>query len=199
MILKVENISKSFRKKTVLSCVSFELEKGKMYGIVGENGSGKSTLLKIIVGEWKADRGKISLYGKFGYCPQQATLFSDLTIEENFLIFGLAYGLSNSAIIEVSKELMEKFNFTKFKAERDNNLSGGTQQKLNLSISLMNKPDLLILDEPYNGFDRETYLLFWDYTNYLTTNGCTILIVTHLLSETSSFSKILDLSGGTLK
>lgn len=199
MILKAHNISKKFGKRDVLREVSLELDKGKMYGIVGENGSGKSTLLKIIVGEWQADKGSIEISGKFGYCPQQSTLFQDLTVDENFRIFGLAYGMGDNLIREISMEMMLKFNFSKFNNERIGNLSGGTQQKLNLCIALMNKPNLLILDEPYNGFDWETYSLFWNISAQLIAEGSTILIVAHLLNEKSQFGKIFKLNYGILE
>ena len=170
-----------------------------MCGIVGENGSGKSTFLKIIVGEWKADSGKILIEGKLGYCPQEALLFPQLTIEEHFLYFSAAYGIEKTELHNRSEKLMAHFNFKKFQQEKIANLSGGTQQKLNLSIALLHEPKLLILDEPYNGFDWDTYLRFWDYTNELRKNGCAVLIVTHLLSERKQFDNIYDLENGYLR
>lgn len=199
MILKTEHIAKTFGKKSVLKDVSFKMESGALCGIVGENGSGKSTLLKIIVGEWKADRGKISVKGKLGYCPQEAMLFSQLTIEENFLYFSTAYGIGKTQLLNRLEELMDHFNFKKYRKEKIINLSGGTQQKLNLSIALLHEPKLLILDEPYNGFDWDTYLRFWDYTNELRKKNCAILIVTHLLTEKNRFDHIFDLENGYLK
>jgi ABC-type multidrug transport system ATPase subunit len=101
MILKVENIAKSFGKKKVLKDVSVEMESGSLYGIVGENGSGKSTLLKIIVGEWKANCGKILVNGRLGYCPQKVLLFSQLTVEEHFIYFSAAYGIEKKYLINL--------------------------------------------------------------------------------------------------
>ena len=89
--------------------------------------------------------------------------------------------------------------YKKFQQEKIANLSGGTQQKLNLSIALLHEPKLLILDEPYNGFDWDTYLRFWDYTNELRKNGCAVLIVTHLLAERKQFDNIYDLENGYLQ
>ncbi len=198
MILKVSNIAKSFGKKKVLKDVSFKMKSGSLWGIVGENGSGKSSLLKIIVGEWKANFGKILINGKLGYCPQKALLFSQLTVEEHFLYFSSAYGIKKTEFSSRSEELLNHFNFEKYKNEKIASLSGGTQQKLNLSIALFHKPDLLILDEPYNGFDWDTYLKFWDYTEQLRKEGCAILIVTHFLSEKERFDKIYNLENGYL-
>lgn len=199
MILKAENIAKSFGGKSVLKDISLNMHRGSLEGIVGENGSGKSTLLKIIVGRWKADIGSISINGKMGYCPQKILLFPQLTVDENFRYFSAAYKLRKKEYLKNRNTLMEYFNFKNFRNERTENLSGGTQQKLNLSIALLHQPDLLILDEPYNGFDWDTYLRFWDYTDNLKKNGCAILIVTHLISEKQRFDRIYNLEKGFLK
>lgn len=198
MILKVENISKAFGKNKVLRNVSFEVSHSSLYGIVGENGSGKSTLLKIIVGEWKPDHGKISVNGRIGYCPQKTLLFSQLTANENIKYFAAAYGIGKTELLNRSESLMNHFNFKKYQNEKIADLSGGTQQKLNLAIALLHHPKLLILDEPYNGFDWDTYMKFWDYTNLLRVEGCAILVVTHLLTEKDRFDKIYNLVEGEL-
>ena len=198
MILKVENIAKAFGKNKVLQNVSFEMDPSSLYGIVGENGSGKSTLLKIIVGEWKSDSGKIAVFDRVGYCPQKALLFSQLTIDEHFRYFAAAYGIEKEELVRRSESLMDYFNFKKFEKEKIANLSGGTQQKLNLAIALLHQPKLLILDEPYNGFDWDTYLRFWDYTYQLRKEGCAILVITHLLTDKKQFDKVYNLEQGQL-
>ncbi len=198
MILKVENIAKAFGKNKVLTNVSFEMKPSSLYGIVGENGSGKSTLLKIIVGEWRPDHGKVSFTGKLGYCPQQTLLFSQLTIDEHFSYFASAYGIDKAASENQSGDLMEYFNFKKYKKVKIANLSGGTQQKLNLAIALLHRPKLLILDEPYSGFDWDTYQKFWDYTHHLRNEGCAILVVTHFLTEKERFDRVFNLVEGEL-
>jgi len=199
MILDVKNISKSFGNNSVLTNVSFQMEKGLFCGIVGENGSGKSTLMKIIVGEWKANKGKVAVLGRLGYCPQDVLVFPQLTVYENFLYFSKAYGINKEELYSRCNQLLEQFNYKKYGNEKVANLSGGTQQKLNLSIALIHQPELLILDEPYNGFDWETYLVFWDYTDFLLKNGCSILIVTHFLNNTKPFDCIYELKNGQLK
>lgn len=198
MILKVENIAKAFGKNKVLQNVSFEMNPSSLYGIVGENGSGKSTLLKIIVGEWKSDSGKISVYGRLGYCPQKTLLFSQLTVDEHFRYFAAAYEIEKEELLDRRESLMNYFNFKKYGKERIANLSGGTQQKLSLVIALLHKPNLLILDEPYSGFDWDTYLRFWNYTNQLREEGCAILVVTHLIMDKKQFDRVYNLEQGQL-
>lgn len=199
MILKSEHIAKSYGRKHVLEDISFQLDAGTLTGIVGENGSGKSTLMKIIVGEQKADHGKICLEGKIGYCPQEVTLFPQLTVVEHFKYFSVAYGVPEAILNQRSQELMDHFNFNQYQLERVDNLSGGTKQKLNLSLALLHDPDLLILDEPYNGFDWDTYQKFWRYTNHLKDRECAILIVTHFLNEKERFDHIFQLNNGLLE
>lgn len=198
MILKVENIAKAFGKKSVLKNVSFEMDSSLLYGIVGENGSGKSTLLKIIVGEWKPDHGRIFVEGRIGYCPQNTLLFSQLTVDENLRYFAAAYGIEKSELFIRSEPLIDYFNLKKYRKERIANLSGGTQQKVNLTIALLHQPKLLILDEPYNGFDWDTYLRFWDYTNQLKKEGCAVLVVAHLITEKGRFDRVFNLAEGEL-
>ena len=199
MILTTENIVKSFGKKKVLKGVSFAMDAGQFNAVVGENGSGKSTLLKIIVGQWRADSGTITIGGKMGYCPQKPLIFHQLSIDENFQYFSSAYKLSKEDADSQSALLLDHFNFRKYRKERVETLSEGTQQKLNLSLSLLHKPQLLILDEPYSGFDWETYLRFWDLTRTLLREGCAILIVSHFISEKDHFNRIYNLKDGVLE
>lgn len=174
------------------------MNRGSLVGVVGENGSGKSTLLRIITGELKCDSGTVIVKGHPGYCPQQSLLFSQLTVDEHFTYFASAYGIERDMMVERSESLMDFFRFKVYRKVRIANLSGGTQQKLNLAIALLHQPDLMILDEPYSGFDWDTYLRFWDYTTHLQQEGCAVLIVTHLLTEKEKFDRIYHLEQGTL-
>ncbi|MDX1762524.1 MAG: ABC transporter ATP-binding protein [Christiangramia sp.] len=194
----MEHIAKSFGKNKVLKDISLQLEAGSITGIVGENGSGKSVLMEIIVGVRSANKGTVNKYGRIGYCPQNTILFPHLTVQEHFTYFSVAYTIGKKQMKTRSDELLHHFNYKKYLQEKIINLSGGTQQKLNLSLALLHDPDLLILDEPYNGFDWDTYQRFWDYTNNLKKRGCAILIVTHLLSETERLDDIYELENGIL-
>jgi len=198
MILSLHNVSKSYGRKNIFSDVSFSMDGGQLYGIVGENGSGKSTLLRIIVGELVPDSGKVVVNGKVGYCPQKTVLIPQLSVLEHFSYFAAAYSMKASEWRSRSEELMDYFQFTEYRHEHVRRLSGGTQQKVNLCIALLHQPDILILDEPYNGFDWETYIRFWEYTGELRNRGCGVLVVTHLLADQKQFDQVYHLKKGVL-
>lgn len=183
----------------MLRGVSFELEAGTMVGLVGENGSGKSVLMRIIAGSLKPDRGAVTVHGRLGYCPQIPMLYDKLTCDENFDLFGHAYRLGDTTTRTRTHELYESLSFARFHSELVENLSGGTRQKLNLAIALLNAPSVLLLDEPYAGFDWETYQAFWSLAGSLREGGTTILVISHFLQEQERFDRILRLKDGVLE
>lgn len=198
-VLEVKNVHKKFGRLYVLKGVDFKVGRGEVVGITGENGSGKSTLLKIIVGLLSCDQGEVRLRGTFGYCPQDPLLFDDLTMEENIEYFSAAYGLDLKEGVSRGNELMRMLNCDQFRKKLTKHLSGGTRQKLNLIISLLYDPDILILDEPYQGFDYESYLSFWEIAKNLKERGKSILIVSPMMYERHYLTKIYKLENGRLK
>lgn len=196
--LEVRNVHKRFGRLQVLRGVDFKVSRGEIVGITGENGSGKSTLLKIIVGLLPYDQGEVILHGSFGYCPQDPLLFDDLTMEENIEYFSAAYGLDQKEGISRGNDLMKMLKCEQFKRRLVRYLSGGTRQKLNLIISLLHDPDILILDEPYQGFDYESYLSFWEIAKNLKEKGKSILIASPMIYEHHYLTKIYKLENGKL-
>jgi len=198
-VLEVKNLAKCYGRKNVLADVSFSLEQGRIVGIEGENGAGKSTLLKILVGMLPADKGEVRINGSLGYCPQETTVFNNLTVAENFYYFAGAYGLHESDNWQIRKnDLMHRFNFQHEAHTLVSKLSGGTRQKLNLALAILHAPDLLILDEPYAAFDWETYLHFWDYVGECREKGKNVLIVSHLIYDPTLIDERFRLKNGNL-
>jgi ABC-type multidrug transport system ATPase subunit len=202
-IVSVEHLRKAYGKRTVLQDVSFQLRSGEIVGIVGENGSGKTTLLKVLVGLLTPDAGTISLNGCLGYCPQDMLVFDTLTVRENFQYFATAYGLDSGVRHSDWRKVKSKFQQLLKYESYDNtlvsSLSGGTKQKLNFSLSVLHEPDLLVLDEPYSGFDWETYLHFWNFTMELRSQNKSILVVSHFVYDRSKFDILLELKNGVLQ
>jgi len=203
IVLDVRGVTKSFGRHPVLNDVTFRMKEGEIAGIVGENGSGKTTLLKIIVGLLATDCGTTRVAERIGYCPQELLIFDTLTVAENFAYFARAYGLTGkdpaSGWPETKKDLLSRFRFQAFDDGLVSTLSGGTKQKLNFCLSVLHSPGLLILDEPYSGFDWETYLHFWDYAGRLRDEGRCILIVSHFIYDRSRFDALYELKEGVLR
>jgi ABC-2 type transport system ATP-binding protein len=203
-VLRVEEVRKRFhrgvwpRRRTVevLDGASLMECRGELVGLVGENGSGKSTLMQIVVGLLERDGGSVSHPGRVGYCPQLPMLWDKLTIDEHFALFARAYGMDESRREGAVGGLLEELQFGRYRAYRVEELSGGTRQKLNLALALMHEPDLLLLDEPYSGFDWETYLRFWEMSERRRDAGMGILIVSHFLAERERLDRVYTLVGG---
>jgi ABC-type multidrug transport system ATPase subunit len=170
---------------------------GELVGLVGENGSGKSTLMQVVVGLLASDAGSVWQEGRLGYCPQQPMVWEKLTVEEHFELFARAYGLSNTARERAVDGVLEELQFARYRRHRVEELSGGTRQKLNLALALMHEPRVLLLDEPYSGFDWETYLRFWEMSERRRDQGMGILIVSHLLAERERLDRVYELRNGT--
>lgn len=198
--LAVYDVAKSYRKRSVLRGVSFEAHRGEILGLVGENGAGKTTLLRIIAGLLRPDTGRVHFIGRLGYCDQEPQLFPDLTVAEHFAYFARAYGIAGNADwLAVREELLVRFRYAQDVDERISELSGGTRQKLHLSLALLHRPDVLILDEPYLAFDWDTYLRFWNYAETQRDAGTVIVIVSHIAHDRDRFSRIIELHAGRLQ
>jgi ABC-2 type transport system ATP-binding protein len=203
-ILRVEGLEKSFRrgiwprrrKIEVLKGASLEVRVGELVGLVGENGSGKSTLMQIVVGLLARDGGEVERPARLGYCPQLPMVWDKLTVDEHFELFARAYGLAEEEGSDAASELLAELDFARYRGYRVEELSGGTRQKLNLAIALMHDPELLLLDEPYAGFDWETYLRFWELSERRRDAGMAILIVSHLLAERERLDRMYELCEG---
>lgn len=206
-VLAVAGITKAFgagppwhrRRVEVLRGASLEVRPGELVGLVGENGSGKSTLMQIIVGLLARDGGTLAIAGRLGYCPQVPLLWDKLTVAEHFELFAQAYALDAATAQRAQAALLDALSFAKYLDYRVETLSGGTRQKLNLALALMHDPALLLLDEPYSGFDWETYLRFWDMTERRCADGMAVLIVSHLLAERERLTRIYELREGAVR
>ncbi len=203
-LLEARGIAKSYRRglwprrrtHPVLEGAHIELGRGEMVGLVGENGSGKSTLMRILVGDLESDAGVVERRGSLGYCPQNPVLYERLTAEEHLRLFGAAYGLSPDEMERSRRELYEKLDFARFSDTRVEEMSGGTRSKLNLSLAMLHDPDLLLLDEPYAGFDWDTYRRFWELTDSRREEGASLLIISHFIADEERFDRIYDLVDG---
>ena len=186
------------RRRTVevLRGADVALAPGEVVGLVGENGSGKSTLMKVLVGALAADAGTVTRTGRIGYCPQQPLVYARLTCDEHLDLFGHAYGMTPEEIAASSAALYEALGFARYAPTRADQLSGGTLAKLNLALALLADPEVLLLDEPYAGFDWDTYLRFWDLMTERRAAGSSVLVISHFVVDEERFDRLLDLEEG---
>jgi ABC-2 type transport system ATP-binding protein len=194
-LVEFVGIKKRIRGRDVLSNVSFNLNDGEVFGLVGTSGSGKTTLLKILIGMLHADKGTISFEGRnalkkvnylrknTGFATQDNMLFEEMTIKENAFYFGKLYGIKHSQIVEKFNELLRLMRLEGFESTLVKNLSGGMNKRANLLVSLINSPKLLILDEPTVGLDPILRKSLWKYIKEINKRGTTILVTSHLLDE----------------
>jgi ABC-type multidrug transport system ATPase subunit len=203
--LLVEHVAKTYvsyglwpivRRVPVLTDASLEVGPGEVAALVGGNGSGKSTLMMIIVGALARNAGAVHVEGRIGYCPQYPVLYEKLTVAETFALFRVAYGLDRSTAATRKAELMDTLAFGQYDGFRVEHLSGGTRQKLNLALALLHDPEVLLLDEPYAGFDYETYLRFWEMSSDIAARGRSILIVSHFVEDQERFDRIYRVADG---
>ncbi|WP_448809855.1 ATP-binding cassette domain-containing protein [Agromyces bauzanensis] len=204
VVLAASGISKTYRqgvwpfrrRNHVLDGASLSLHRGEVVGLVGENGSGKSTLMQILVGALSADAGAVDVQGSLGYCPQRPVVFDRLTCDEHFELFGVAYGMTREERFAAQVRLYEELDFKRYADERADRLSGGTLAKLNLALALLPDPSVLLLDEPYAGFDWDTYLRFWDLVGRRRSSGRAVLVISHFIADEDRFDRIIELRGG---
>jgi ABC-type multidrug transport system ATPase subunit len=194
--MDVWGVRHAYGRRTVLRGVSFTLRPGVVAGIAGENGAGKSTLLKILSGELRPDAGTVRHRGRLGYCPQEVVLNDALTVRQHLEFFKNAYDLTD---LRRANELMDLLRLAEYADERTGVLSGGTRQKLNLTLALMHDPQVLLLDEPYQGFDWETHQRFWDLAARLRYAGRSVLVVSHLAYDATRLDELWHLEGGQLR
>jgi ABC-2 type transport system ATP-binding protein len=195
--LRVDAVAKSFGETAALSGVSFSVETGEMFGLIGPDGAGKTTLIRIITSLIDADEGETSVLGFsvkkdparvreiIGYMPQHFSLYQDLTVAENLRFFADLFGVPADERKRRTEELLAFSRLGDFVKRRAGALSGGMKQKLALSCALIHTPRALVLDEPTTGVDPVSRRDFWEMLARLRSQGVTILVSTPYMNEAS--------------
>ena len=190
--LAAQGLTKRYGRRSVLDGSDFSVDRGEAVAIIGENGAGKSTLLKLCAGLIGADAGTVQRHGRVGYCPQEPGVVDLLNAEQHLLLFGAAAGLSRAAARRDGLALLESFGFPTDDSSVAKDLSGGTRQKLNLALALLGDPEVLLLDEPYQGFDMGSYVDFWAHVDTWRDGGRAVVVVTHLLTELDRVDRVVE-------
>lgn len=187
-ILEIENLTKCFGSVTALDNVSFGIREGSICGILGPNGAGKTTLLRIINGILTIDAGRVRILGEdasieasrhIGYMPEERGLYDTMRMEDQILYFGQLKGGDRKRVREVMNEYLELFNLKGQERRRLKELSKGNQQKVQIICTLVHEPKLVILDEPFSGFDPINGQILQQILEKLRNSGTTIILSSH--------------------
>ena len=193
VVLAAHEVSKRYGRREVLAPVSFAVRAGQVAAIVGANGAGKSTLLDICAGATRPTRGRVERTARIGYVPQHDGLAPLLTVGEHLRLFGAVRSMRGAEAIATGERLGAQLGWRPDPKTRVGTLSGGTQQKLNVVLGVLDRPDLILLDEPYQGFDQDSYLDFWEQVFAWRDAGAGVVVVTHLLSSLRDVDVVVDL------
>ena len=205
-MVNVENISKAFKDVQALNNVSFNAEKGELFGIIGPDGAGKTTLFRIMTTLTIPDNGSVFINNRrifndyleirkhIGYMPGRFALYQDLTVEENLKFFASVFNTTIEENYHLVKGIYS--HIAPFKNRKAGKLSGGMKQKLALSCALIHKPEVLFLDEPTTGVDPVSRKEFWDMLYDLKNMGITIIVSTPYMDEASRCDRIALIKNG---
>ena len=196
-----------FGNTTVIKDLSFSVKRGETFGFLGSNGSGKTTTIRALLGMYVPTAGELLINGqpfdvtnnnKLGYLPEERGLYKKESVIDTMVYFGQLKGLSRAKARQNSVEYLERVGLAdKAKTQLDK-LSGGQQQKVQLGITIIDNPDLLILDEPTKGFDPVNRKLLMDIITEHQKRGATVMMVTHQMEEVEQLcDRIILLKDGT--
>lgn len=194
VLLDARGITKRYRRRTVLANVDLTVRAGQVAAVIGANGCGKSTFLRVCAGLVSPDHGTVRVRGTLGYCPQDSGICELLTPDDHFVLIGAGRGMSRPAARDTGRAHATRLGWATVGGITARNLSGGTRQKLNLVMAELGEPDVLLLDEPYQGFDQGSYLDFWHEVWRWRDAGKAIVVVTHLLNQLDRVDIVLDLT-----
>jgi drug efflux transport system ATP-binding protein len=201
-------VTKRYGATVALESVTFDVERGEMFGLIGSDGAGKTTAIRLMCGLLRPDAGKVRTLGRdplldhreitkrVGYLSQHFSLYGDLTIDENVAFFAEVHGVRRYQTRR--DELLSMTQLTSFRSRLADKLSGGMKQKLALICTLIHEPELLLLDEPTTGVDPVSRREFWKLLSEFLSHGITILMSTPYFDEAERCTRVALLHDGRL-
>jgi lipooligosaccharide transport system ATP-binding protein len=194
-IISVKNLTKYYNSLKAIDGIDFEIFRAECFGFLGPNGAGKTTVMRIIYCFMPPSSGDVSVFGvdvrdnpssikaRIGVMPQEDNLDPDLTVFENLLVYARYFDIPRRDSAPLARELLNFVGLQEKVGVKIGNLSGGMKRRLILARSLINKPELLILDEPTTGLDPHSRRSVWEKLQYLKARGTTLLLTTHYMEE----------------
>jgi len=199
-VIRAENIVKKYGDFVAVDGISFEVQRGESFGLLGPNGAGKSTTMKMIAAVSTRTSGNLEVLGmdpntdgpairsQLGVVPQEDNLDQELRVRENLITYGRFFGMSHAAVAKRADELLEFAQLTDRAKSKVEPLSGGMKRRLTIARSLMNDPQMLLLDEPTTGLDPQARHILWDRLFRLKEQGTTLVLTTHYMDEAEQLS-----------
>lgn len=210
IVIKTNKLTKRFGDFTAVDAISFDVEKGEIFGFLGANGAGKTTAMRMLTGLSIPSSGSASVAGldvykqteeikkNIGYMSQKFSLYEDLTILENLAFFGGIYGMAKKDINAKSQELIEKLDLQNEAKKLVAELPLGWKQKLAFSVAIFHHPDIVFLDEPTGGVDPVTRRQFWDLIYEASDLGITVFVTTHYMDEAEYCNRVSIMVDGKI-
>ncbi|AZA99796.1 ATP-binding cassette domain-containing protein [Chryseobacterium joostei] len=209
-MLKAEHIKKTYNagKKVALDDFSIHVPKGSIYGLLGPNGAGKTSFIRIINQITQADSGDIFINGEklnpthiknIGYMPEERGLYKNMSVGDQILYFGELKGMSKNDALNEAKKWFDKLNIDQWWKKKLSELSKGMAQKIQFVVTVLHRPHLLILDEPFSGFDPVNANLIKDQIIDLKNNGTTIILSTHRMESVEEMCDYVALINNSQK
>jgi lipooligosaccharide transport system ATP-binding protein len=194
-MIRASDLRKSFGDFEAVKGIDLDVRRGEAFGFLGPNGAGKSSTMRMIAAVSPVSSGELrilgldpakdgpAIRGRLGVCPQEDTLDNELNVRDNLYIYGRYFGIAKAEVNERVDELLDFVSLTEKAKSRVEDLSGGMKRRLTIARSLINKPDLLLLDEPTTGLDPQARHVLWDKLFRLKQSGVTLVITTHYMDE----------------
>jgi len=194
-LIHARGLTKRFGDLTAVDAIDFDVAPGESFGFLGPNGAGKTSAMRMIGCVSPVSAGTLRVLGmdpvadgpriraRLGVVPQQDTLDTELTVRENLLIYGRYFGLSRAEVSKRADELLDFAQLTERAGDQVEHMSGGMKRRLTIARSLINEPDLMLLDEPTTGLDPQARHLLWDRLYRLKQRGVTLVLTTHYMDE----------------
>lgn len=195
VLLSARGLTKTFGDFTAVDGIDVQVTRGESFGFLGPNGAGKSSTMKMVAATSPPSGGELRIFGldpvtdgaavraRLGNCPQQDNLDEEITVEENLHVYGRYFGLPRKVIRERTDELLDFAQLTERRGDKVEPLSGGMKRRLTIARSLINNPEILLLDEPTTGLDPQARHVLWDRLFRLKRQGVTLIITTHYMDE----------------
>ena len=199
-MLKVENVTKYYGDFLAVDDLTFEVNDGEIFGLLGVNGAGKTTTFRMINGLLDKTKGSITLDGKpidytvtdkIGFLTEERSLLTKLTMKEQAIYYGILKGMDEKTILERLDYWLERFHISEYKERKIKELSKGNQQKVQFITAIINEPKLLILDEPFSGLDPINVQMFMDVIRDLKEKGTSIIFSSHRMEHVEMFCEKL--------